>query len=57
MAIEDRIRYMLRAAARAEEEGDLRIAEVFRRMAQDALPAGFRIGGPSMVPSGEISRG
>jgi hypothetical protein len=39
MAIEDRIRHMLRVAARAEREGNLKMAELFRRMAREARPA------------------
>lgn len=39
MTIDERIRYLLRAAARAEEEGNVRLAELFRRMADDARTA------------------
>jgi len=38
MAYEERIQYMLRAAARAEGQGDGKTARLFRRMAQDARP-------------------
>ena len=34
--MDERIRHLLRVAARAEGEGDLRVARVFRRMAEDA---------------------
>ena len=36
--VDERIRFLLRAATRAEGEGDLRIARIFRRMAEDARP-------------------
>lgn len=39
MGIEDRIRYLLRAARRAEIEGDDRVAQALRRMAEEAEPA------------------
>lgn len=39
MTMEDRIRWLLRAALRAEGEGDVRVAETLRRMAREALPA------------------
>ena len=38
MTVDERIRYLLRAAIRAEGEGDLRVARAFRRMAEDARP-------------------
>lgn len=37
MAIEERVRFLLRAACRAEGEGDTKIAESLRRMARDAV--------------------
>jgi hypothetical protein len=40
MSVEDRIRYLLRAACRAEEEGKERVASLLRRMAREALPLG-----------------
>ena len=39
MSMDDRIQYLLRAARRAEGEGDARVARLFRRMAEDAQPA------------------
>ena len=33
--VDERIRFLLRTAIRAEGEGDLRIARIFRRMAED----------------------
>jgi hypothetical protein len=41
MTMEDRIRYLLRAASRAEGEGDRKVADALRRMAQEARPAGL----------------
>lgn len=38
MSVEDRIRYLLRAASRAEREGAERAARSLRRMAEDARP-------------------
>lgn len=38
MSVEERIRYLLRVAVRAEGEGDVRVARIFRRMAEDARP-------------------
>lgn len=51
MSVEERIRFLLRTAIRAEGEGDEKIAHLFRRMAEDlsagecALPSG----GPVLV--------
>jgi hypothetical protein len=42
MSVEERIGYLLRAAARAEGRGDLRVAGTVRRMAEDARP--LRVG-------------
>ncbi|MEQ9401067.1 MAG: hypothetical protein RJQ04_18005 [Longimicrobiales bacterium] len=36
--MDERIRFLLRAATRAEGEGDLRIARNFRRMAEEVRP-------------------
>lgn len=38
MMVDERIRFLLRAAMRAEGEGDERIARIFRRMADEARP-------------------
>jgi hypothetical protein len=38
MSIETRIRYLLQAASRAEGDGDVRVARLFRSMAEDARP-------------------
>lgn len=40
MSIEERIRYLLQAAMRAEGEGESRIAQTLRRMADEARPVG-----------------
>ena len=38
MSLEQRIRYLLAAALRADAEGDARTARILRRMAQEAQP-------------------
>ena len=38
MSLEQRLEYLLRAALRAEREGDLRVAFTLRRMAEDTRP-------------------
>lgn len=38
MNVEERVRYLLRAALRAEGEGDRQVARALRRMAEEALP-------------------
>ena len=38
MNVEERVRYLLRAATRAEGEGNLQIAHNFRRMAEEVRP-------------------
>jgi len=38
MTMEERIGYLLRAASRAEDEGDPRVALALRRMAEEARP-------------------
>lgn len=35
MKVDERVRFLLRTAIRVEEQGDLRIARLFRRMAED----------------------
>lgn len=47
--VEERIRYLLRTAIRAEGEGDLRIASLFRRMAED-----MRSGEGALLPGGSV---
>jgi hypothetical protein len=38
MTMDERIRFLLRAATRAEDEGNERVARNFRRMAEEARP-------------------
>ncbi|HSG08800.1 MAG TPA: hypothetical protein VLA36_10615 [Longimicrobiales bacterium] len=38
MSMDERIRFLLRVASRAEGEGDERSARIFRRMAYEARP-------------------
>ena len=47
--VRDRVTYLLRAARRAEGEGNHRVARIFRLMARDARPAG---GATSGFPGG-----
>jgi hypothetical protein len=35
MRVDERVRFLLRTAIRVEGQGDLRIADLFRRMAED----------------------
>ena len=49
MSVEERIRFLLRTAIRAEREGELRIAGLFRRMAED-----LRTGESALVPNGPV---
>ena len=43
MKSEERIRFLLRAASRAEGDGNLRVANVLRRMARDVRPLEFSL--------------
>ncbi|NNF11943.1 MAG: hypothetical protein HKN72_01890 [Gemmatimonadetes bacterium] len=55
MNVEERIRFLLRTAIRVEEEGDARVAFLFRRMAED-LSAGESAtlpGGPVLVAAAD----
>ena len=38
MSMEQRIRYLLGAALRADREGDVRTARILRRMAEESQP-------------------
>ena len=40
MSVDERISFLLRAACRAEGEGNARTADLLRRMAREALPVG-----------------
>lgn len=42
MTVDERIRFLLRAATRAEGEGNERIARLFPRMAEEARPLGVQ---------------
>jgi len=50
---DERIGFLLRAAARAERDGNHRIAGVFRRMAEDARP--FRGSDGGLDASGALT--
>jgi hypothetical protein len=43
MSVDERIRFLLRTALRAEGESDLRIAGLFRRMAEELRPTGLAL--------------
>ena len=49
MNVEERIRFLLRMAIRAEGKGDLRIADLFQRMAED-----MRTGEGALLPNGLV---
>jgi hypothetical protein len=53
MTMDERIRFLLRAATRAEDEGNERVARNFRRMAEEARPADRDDG----VPAGSAGLG
>ncbi len=52
MSAEERIRYLRRAASRAEGEGNLRVARVLRLMAADARPDEDGVYAVVRIPSG-----
>ncbi len=49
MSVDERIRFLLRTAVREEGRGDLRIARLFRRMAEE-LRAGESVLSPADGP-------
>jgi hypothetical protein len=49
MKVDERVRFLLRTAIRAEGQGDLRIAHLFRRMAED-----MRTGEGALVLDGPV---
>ena len=51
MDVDERIRYLLRAATRAEGQGDLRIAHNFRRMADEVRPLDGAAFDAALTPS------
>ena len=52
MSVDERIRFLLRTALRAEGEGDLRITGLFRRMAEELCPTG-----PALVSEADLFEG
>lgn len=52
MSMDERIRFLLRAATRAEGEGDERSARNLRRMAEEARPLGVTEFGPAVSSHG-----
>jgi hypothetical protein len=53
MSTESRVAYLLKAAARAEREGNVRLADILRKMAEELSPAdlGLSFPGPTESPS------
>jgi hypothetical protein len=49
MNVEERIRYLMRTAIRAEGKGDERVADLFRRMAED-----MRTGEGALLSNGPV---
>jgi len=43
MSLDERLDYLMRAAMRAERNGDYRVARALRRMAQDIQPIDRRL--------------
>ena len=55
MRVDQRIRFLLRTALRAEGEGDLRVAELFRRMAEELRPHGHALASVADLVEGSRS--
>lgn len=53
MSTENRVAYLLRAAARADREGNDRLASILRKMAQELLPPDLNL--PLPDPFGSLS--
>jgi len=51
MSVDERIRILLRAATRAEGEGDDRVARILRRRAEEARPLDERDLGTELRPA------
>lgn len=51
MTMEERIRFLLRVARRAEGEGNPRAARLFRRMAEEARPLDVQVLLPVLQPA------
>lgn len=49
MNVDERIRFLLRTAIRAEGAGEVKIAALFRRMAED-----LRAGESALLPGGPV---
>jgi hypothetical protein len=56
MSVESRVEYLLRAASRAEREGNLRLAGILRRMAEELRPADSVLTGAHLPIPLEFSR-
>jgi hypothetical protein len=48
MSIESRVNHLLRAAERADREGNARLAAILRKMAEELRPAGGRATSPPL---------
>jgi hypothetical protein len=51
MSTESRVRFLLRAAERAEREGNAELASVLRKMAEELRPAAASLPPISLTPS------
>ena len=51
MSTENRVQYLLRAADRAEREGNVRLASILRKMAQELLPPDLKLPLPGNLGS------
>lgn len=49
MNVDERIRFLIRTAIRAEGAGEQKVAELFRRMAED-----MRTGESALLPGGPV---
>ncbi|MEM7415825.1 MAG: hypothetical protein AAF389_10045 [Gemmatimonadota bacterium] len=47
--VEERIRFLLRTAIRVDRSGDARVADLFRKMAED-----MRTGEGALLPNGPV---
>ncbi|MGD2121351.1 MAG: hypothetical protein PVJ76_06390 [Gemmatimonadota bacterium] len=48
MSIESRVNHLLRAAERADKEGNARMAAILRKMAEELRPASGTASGPPL---------
>jgi len=51
MSVEDRVKFLLRAARRVEAEGDGRVADLFRKMAGEVIQVASPLPGLVVGPS------